>query len=674
MTSKSEIRNPKSAWEFVGGWSGGTVAGLAASPDFVRDGTFFAATMAGLYRSWDGGETWDRVDEGFTGLFLVAVAVSPAFARDNVVLAASLEGSVFRSADGGHTWVSGDFRGRQVNISTLEISPDFLEDGVAFAGTMGDGVFRSGDRGATWEAWNFGLLDLDVLDLAISPAFGQDETIFAATTTGVFRSQNGGRAWREAAFPPEAAPVQCLACSPGFAEDGTLFAGTESAGVFRSTDRGRTWQALGGALAGACVNALAVSPRFPEDRTVLAATESGVYVSRDAGTSWSCCVELPGPLCLALSPTFPAGGPVLVGLSRAGIYRSADLASWQAANEGLLARLMTGLVLSPTFAADRKLFAFGPGEGVIRSDDGGTTWSEASTGLPSLEVNDLAITPARSSPHPGVGTGARPAQKGDRKGSPLLYAALPEGIWMSRRDGEAWEQVGEVPAQVLALSPAFARDATMLAGTKGQGIWISSNGGHSWQPVKTPFREEAVLALALSPTFTADKQIFVAVGQPDGSTVVVWQGDDSGQWERVIIHRTGGRGAVLAIPCTYPQDRRWYAAIGDQFYRPLAGVVEVRRGKRRPAFAGHALARERPKVMALAVLPEPELGDLLAATDRGVYHSADGGANWYPLNGGLAVRSIVDVMPSPDYGRDHLIYALALGGGVWRRVWCRPET
>lgn len=635
-------------WELVGGWAGGTVAGLAASPDFAHDGTFFAATMAGLYRSRDGGKSWQRVGEGSTGLFLTAVAVSPAFAHDGMVLVVSLAGDVFRSADGGHIWIRGNFGGRRLNISALEISPNFSRDGVTFVGTMADGVFRSGDRGATWEPRNFGLLDLNVLDLAISPAFGRDETIFAATTTGVFRSQNGGRAWREVAFPSEAAPVQCLTISPDFAEDGTLFAGTEADGVLRSTDAGRTWQALGDVLPNACINALALSPNFPRDHTVLVATGSGVYVSHDAGESWSPCVELPGVLCLALAPTFPVGGPALVGLSQVGIYRSAgSLASWQMANKGLAGRVLTGLALSPAFAADRRLFAFGPGEGVIRSADGGVTWTDASTGLPSLQVDDLAVTPALN-------------------GEAHLYAALPQGVWMSRRWGETWERVSDLPAQMLTLSPAFPQDATLMVGTKGQGLWVSRDGGQSWEPIDVPWHGQEVLALALSPAFPRDGQLFVAVSQPDGEGVEVWQGGIGEPWEPVIYHQDAARGSVLAVPHTYPRDGRWYATIGDQLYRPLRGAVEGRGGSRRPAFVRHALAHERPTVIDLAMLPGPQLGYLLAATDRGMYVSADGGAEWHPINDGLSARPMVAVASSPDYAQDRSIYALELGGNLWR--------
>jgi photosystem II stability/assembly factor-like uncharacterized protein len=140
-------------------------------------------------------------------------------------------------------------------------------------------------------------------------------------------------------------------------------------------------------------------------------TDAAAYVSRDGGENWSPCVEAPGELCLAVAPTFANGGPVLVGLSRGGVYRSTDgLASWQVANEGLTARRLTGLALSPAVATDGRVVAFGAGEGVVQSDDGGVTWSEADDGLPSPQVNDAAI-------------GVTP------DGEYRLYATLPEGTW-----------------------------------------------------------------------------------------------------------------------------------------------------------------------------------------------------------------------------------------------------
>jgi photosystem II stability/assembly factor-like uncharacterized protein len=200
---------------------------------------------------------------------------------------------------------------------------------MVFAGTMSDGIFQSRTRGDSWEARNFGLLDLNVLALAISPGFGQDETLYAATSSGLFRSPNGARAWREIASPSTDAPVQCLALTAQAAGPGSLFAGTDGAGIFRSDDRGATWQRSGATLADACVNGLALSPSFARDRTVLAITDAELHVSRDAGEHWERCAVVPGALCLAIAPTFPNEGPVLVGRSRQGVDRSSDLIAWR---------------------------------------------------------------------------------------------------------------------------------------------------------------------------------------------------------------------------------------------------------------------------------------------------------------------------------------------------------
>lgn len=633
------------SWELVGARYGGTVAGLAASPDYARDHTFFAAGMGGLFRSRDGAKTWQPLGQGLPGPFLTSIVVSPAFAEDGVLLAASLEGGVFHSADGGRTWSQGDFRGRPVNVTALEISPDFYRDGVAFAGTMADGIFRSTDRGASWESCSFGLLDLNVQDLEASPEFAKDETLFAATTSGVFHSQNGGRAWRELPFPSQAGSVQCLAASSGFAVDGALFAGTEAAGIFLSTDRGRTWQALGDSLGDECVNCLETSPDFTQDRTLLAATNSGIYVSRDAGAELQRCADLRGALCLALAPNFAAGGPAVVGLPREGVYRSTEgLANWQPANDGLSGRVLAGLAFSPHFAADRGLFAFGPSEGVIRSADAGASWTDVGADLPSLRVDDLASAPARN-------------------GEANLYAAAPRGLWINRRGGENWEQLTDLPVQRLKLSEGFPQDGTLLVGTKGQGLWLSRDAGQSWERVEVPWDSHEYLALALSPEFASDEQLFAIVGEPEAERVDVWQGGIATRWQRVIRYKGAARGAILAVAATYPQDGRWYASIGAQLFRTQTG----RKGRRsRESTERLALAEERPTVLDLAVIDEPRPGLLLAATDRGAYASVDGGNAWRLIDEGLPARPIVAIAASPDYAQDRAIYALELGGNLWR--------
>ena len=69
----------------------GTVYGFAVSPDFERDGLCFAASSSGLYRSEDGGQTWQSAYDALsltTAVLTTAVAVSPDFSIDRSLFAA----------------------------------------------------------------------------------------------------------------------------------------------------------------------------------------------------------------------------------------------------------------------------------------------------------------------------------------------------------------------------------------------------------------------------------------------------------------------------------------------------------------------------------------------------------------------------------------------------------
>ncbi len=301
------------------------VYALAASPDFIppERGICFAARPTGLYRSDDGGLTWQdayALLELEAALATAAVAVSPAFESDQAVFA-GVGGGVLRSFDRGRSWHIAALPSPPPFVLSLAISPNFERDGVLVAGTMEDGVFRSADRGSSWSAWNFGLLDLNVLCLAISPDFGHDETLFVGTDSGIFRSTNGGRAWREVDFSLDLAPVLSLAISPAFGSDGTLFAGTEANGLFQSTDGGQSWQKLGGERLTGPVNSILLSPEFPAKPDLLVLSGDGLFVSRDGGQSWSAWpVELPAEAEVAVTALLApqgleAGVSLLVGLT-----------------------------------------------------------------------------------------------------------------------------------------------------------------------------------------------------------------------------------------------------------------------------------------------------------------------------------------------------------------------
>lgn len=300
---------------------------LASSPNFSKDGICFAARGSGLYRSEDGGRTW-QPSYGTLNLEAplptMAIAISPDFASDRTVFA-GVPGGILRSFDGGHTWDVVQFPSPPPVISALVVSPNYARDGILLAGTVEDGVFSTSNRGGHWVAWNFGLLDLNTICMTVSPDFTRDETLFVGVDSGIFRSTNGGRAWREVDFSPDLAPVLSLALSPAYPGDGILFAGTESQGLYRSEDRGRSWARLGEDTVRGAVNAILLSPEFPEKADILVMLGDELLLSRDGGQSWSewgAGVEFgEGLTCVAAPQGLEPDALLLVGLIDGGVLR-----------------------------------------------------------------------------------------------------------------------------------------------------------------------------------------------------------------------------------------------------------------------------------------------------------------------------------------------------------------
>ena len=304
------------------------VYGMTASAAFDTGdgGVIFAARTTGLFRSDDGGKTWQRTLAELATDRLVAVtavAVPIDFERDHTVIC-GMAGALLISSDGGETWMLPKFPLPPPMISAIALSPGFSTDGVALAATMEDGVLRSSDHGRSWVQWNFSLLDLSVLSLAISPAFMRDETVFAGTETGIFCSTNGGRAWRALDLPVEYDPVLSLALSPDFDQDLTIFAGTESKGLLISRDAGEHWTIAGESFTLEPVNSIIVSPQFSVCPEVVALSNGLGWISRDGGSKWSqLWPELASDeqeISAIYAPVgFRPGSPVWVGIFSGGV-------------------------------------------------------------------------------------------------------------------------------------------------------------------------------------------------------------------------------------------------------------------------------------------------------------------------------------------------------------------
>jgi photosystem II stability/assembly factor-like uncharacterized protein len=216
---------------------------------------------------------------------------------------ACVEGKILRSLDAGETWKAADLGSPAPVVTSLVVSPGFAADGTLLAATMQDGIFCSTDRGVSWTGWNFGLFDPNVNALAYSQS-PDNAQVFAGTQSGIFVSSNAGRSWNELDFPIDLAPVISLATGL----DGKIFAGTEAGGLYSSGDEGKSWQKLAD---GAVAHILA-----DQKDNLLIIRDGKIMSSKNQGKTWRVRkANKIDPACIAAPFGLEPARPLLVGSS-----------------------------------------------------------------------------------------------------------------------------------------------------------------------------------------------------------------------------------------------------------------------------------------------------------------------------------------------------------------------
>jgi len=153
------------------------------------------AEEGGIYRSVDGGDTWERLEGGLPDGLVgkTAVTVSPAD-PDRVwalVEAPGEDGGVYRSDDGGDTWtqVNSDRKLRQRAWYYTHIYADPVDENTVYA--LNVSFWKSIDGGRTFESIE--VPHGDTHDLWLSPY--DPETVVIGNDGGAQVSQNGGESW-----------------------------------------------------------------------------------------------------------------------------------------------------------------------------------------------------------------------------------------------------------------------------------------------------------------------------------------------------------------------------------------------------------------------------------------------------------------------------------------------
>lgn len=282
------------SWRRVGRGLGNEsrIYGLAAHPREPQ--TVFAGAEDGLYKSIDGGRSFERLDTPMNRMDVWKIAFDPG--DPDTIFAGTRPAALFRSKDGGRQW-------QQLRVDMVEECPnvgvprvtalvvDPTDPRVIWAGVEVDGVRRSIDGGETWTRIAGGLNDPDIHDVAVRQA-GNGKTVLTSTPREIFASTDRGESWQGLGVGKHFGLPYCRGLSVKTDDPGTIFvatgdgaAGTTGA-IQRSKDGGQSWEQL----------PLPAAPNSPiwafathqaDPGLIVACSHYGeLYASPNAGDTW----------------------------------------------------------------------------------------------------------------------------------------------------------------------------------------------------------------------------------------------------------------------------------------------------------------------------------------------------------------------------------------------------
>lgn len=288
-TSKGMYKSINSGtnWAAInGGLTGTNITALTISAKTPT--TLYAGTWQhGLWKSTDGGESWNQIDRGFIW-YIMSIVIDPQ--DPSQVYLGTDNGGLYKSTNGGESWGTNSWLGG--GVRGLVVHPS---DSNTLYCTSSPGVFKSTDGGQTWASISNGLpTDIRLRTLAI------DTNTPTTLYTG---SDNDNRLWKSTDEGANWALYSTgLPLNSGFhitsividpITPGVLYVTSNGNGVFKTTDEGVTWWGINRGLTNKDVRALTIDPITPS--TLYAGTNgSGVFVSYDRGLNWAPFEYFPG--------------------------------------------------------------------------------------------------------------------------------------------------------------------------------------------------------------------------------------------------------------------------------------------------------------------------------------------------------------------------------------------
>jgi photosystem II stability/assembly factor-like uncharacterized protein len=649
--------------------SNNNVVWVGTGESFIRGNI---SVGKGVYKSTDAGKTWTHTGLDATGR-IGRVVIDPQ--NPDVVYVAALghcygpqpERGVFRTTNGGGTWDRVLFVDE--NTGAVDLAMDPSDPRTLFAATWqfaiypwwaesggpGSGIHVSHDGGSTWQAIagrGLPASPLGRIALAVSPA--APKRVYAAIETTdptqgtLWRSDDSGGSWRVASRDPavnrRARYFSRFGVAPDNADE--LYFLTQSLG--RSLDGGETIQAIPEVYPDQ--HDIWIDPKNPDRHIV--ANDRYVNISLNRGRSW-----------------FRAGLPI-AQIYRVGVDRKVPYNLYGARQDG------------PTYMGPSNSLV--PNGLIVNEQWDYVGYSESGWAIPDAgddnivwvsdnrhveRYNTRARTTRDANPWPARGGGGRmggAAQAaGSGRGAGAGAAAAPRPERQFRMNWTA----------AFAISPHDPH--TAYAGS--QYVHRTIDGGQTWSVISPDLTTNDKTKTGPLPGLGPDNQdvycTLFSIAESPAERGVIWAGStdgllhvtrDGGQnWTNVTSNVTNlpPSGAISSIePSKYgngvayisvdrhrANDSRPYIFKTDDYGKTWKSIGAAIGNT---IFSYVRVVREDPRRRGL----------LYAGTENGLQVSFDDGASWMPLQNNLPHAPVSWIVVQPDF--NDLVIS-TFGRGFW---------
>jgi photosystem II stability/assembly factor-like uncharacterized protein len=384
------------------------------------------------------------------GGYNIAIAVSPT--NKNNIIVGGVKGYI--STDNGQSF--------SVKLNPYNnppgvgfyVHPDhhhlsFLSDGVTVIDGHDGGIHKGGFSANSWTDISNGLVITQSYNIAITQENNGDNFIMANQDNDGFSKvvKNGVRQWvAVAAGDGTSAGID-------YSNPNIRYLGGTNGALYRTSDGFSSGAFSGTQILSPSGNASFVSPMevHPTTPSTIYAARGDIYKSTDYGNSWN------GLSCGAYPVTFinvtPYNGNThicIVG-NGTGKHSTNDGQSWQSLN------LPGGYQINSLIAKPNSntLYATVPGyfqDKVIKSTDGGNTWSNISSGLPNIAMKRIVL-------------------KTDENNE-TLFVGTELGVYWKNNTMSSWQKLGQGLPNVIVndLRINYA-DQELYVGTFGRSMW-----------------------------------------------------------------------------------------------------------------------------------------------------------------------------------------------------------